>query len=114
MKKNTWLVGLIFSTALLCPLFSYAQVNNNTSTSDITQQRIKMHEYMMQMQQQAIDCLKSGKSENQCRQQYRQNMQRMHDQYWQDNDDHYWDDNWDNNGKRWHHGCCNMMNMMHH
>lgn len=109
MKKNI-MFAILFALSLFS-ISSFAQMMNDGQmmNGNMNQQRIQMHEYMLKMQQQAIDCLKSGKSEHQCQQQYRKNMQNMHNQYWQNNNDNYWDYNWDNNNQKWNHGCCNMM-----
>lgn len=88
---------------LILPISGFAQSNS------MNQQRIEMHQYMMNMQQQSIDCLNSGKSETYCRQQYRNSMKKMHNKYWMHNDDNYWDTNWNSRSKSWQHGCCNMM-----
>ena len=108
MKKKIWLINIIVSALLIIPFYTFAQYGQ-MDQQHMNQQRIQMHEYMLKMQQQAINCLKAGNPEYQCRQQYRDSMRNMHNSYWRNNNDSYWDDNWDNYNRGWHHGCCNMM-----
>lgn len=64
--------AFIFTTALLCAAnIGLAQDKTAPKAADQKQEHIKMHESMMKAHQQAADCLKSGKSEDECREAFR-------------------------------------------
>lgn len=60
--------AFIFSLALLCAANAgFAQDKDPAKESEQKQEHIKMHESMMKAHQQAVDCLKSSKPEEECR-----------------------------------------------
>jgi hypothetical protein len=60
--------SIILSAALLCAAnFSFAQDKASVKSTEENQEHIQMHEQMAKAHQQAADCLKSGKSKEECR-----------------------------------------------
>jgi len=59
---------IILSGMLLCAVtIGFAQDTTPVKEADPKQEHILMHESMMKAHQQAAECLKSGKSEDECR-----------------------------------------------
>lgn len=59
--------AIIFLAAVAGAMPSFAQDKAPTKEVDQKQAHVQMHEQMAKMHQQAADCLKSGKSEDECR-----------------------------------------------
>ncbi len=58
---------IIFLVVLSSAVFSFAQDKTPAKAMDQKQSHIQMHEQMAKNHQQAADCLKSGKAEDECR-----------------------------------------------
>lgn len=58
---------IIFLATLFIAMHSFAQDKDTAKKDDKKQSHLQMHEEMVKAHQQAVDCLKSGKSEDECR-----------------------------------------------
>jgi hypothetical protein len=60
--------SIILSVVLICATHvSFAEDKTPVKAADQNQEYVQMHEKMATAHQQAADCLKSGKSEDECR-----------------------------------------------
>lgn len=58
---------IIFLAAVLGAMPSFAQSNTTAKETEPKMSHLQMHEQMAKAHQQAADCLKSGKSQDECR-----------------------------------------------